>query len=131
MSTLILGGILAVVVEALVSYGESIFDYFKKGDVKKAVKQISAIVVAVFLTFQVGITLLSFFMDKAINPAVDMVISGIFISRGANYLFDLAKMIYRIGRGEELELVSEDELMDEWDDDTDEDLMIEEESEVE
>lgn len=128
MSTFILAVIIAVVVEALVSYGESIYDYFAEGDIKKAIKQIIAIIVAIIFAFEAKVTLISYFADMTLNATFDMIISGIFMSRGANYLFDLANMIRRVAKDEiTLEEVTEDELMDDFEDeDFDEDLTAEE-----
>lgn len=115
MKTLALALVIAVVVEALVSYGETIYDYFEEGDTKKAIKQIIAIIVAVVFAFQAKVTLISFFSGATLAPVFDMIVSGIFMSRGANYLFDLANMIRRVSKEEEFELIDEDEL-DEEDD---------------
>jgi len=115
MKTLVLALVIAVVVEALVSYGETIYDYFEEGDTKKAIKQIIAIIVAVIFAFQAKVTLISFFSGATLAPVFDMIVSGIFMSRGANYLFDLANMIRRVSKEEEFELIDEDEL-DEEDD---------------
>lgn len=115
MKTLALALVIAVVVEALVSYGETIYDYFEEGDTKKAIKQIIAIVVAVIFAFQAKVTLIGFFSGATLAPVFDMIVSGIFMSRGANYLFDLANMIRRVSKEEEFELIDEDEL-DEEDD---------------
>lgn len=115
MKTLALALVIAVVVEALVSYGETIYDYFEEGDTKKAIKQIIAIIVAVIFAFQAKVTLISFFSGATLAPVFDMIVSGIFMSRGANYLFDLANMIRRVSKEEEFELIDEDEL-DEEDD---------------
>lgn len=119
MKTLALALIVAVVVEALVSYGETIYDYFEQGDIKKAVKQIIAIIVAVIFAFQAKVTLISFFADTTLNPVFDMIISGIFMSRGANYLFDLANMIRRVAKDEPFEGVDEDEMDEDFDEDQD------------
>lgn len=118
MKSLALALVIAVVVEALVSYGETIYDYFEEGDIKKAIKQIIAVIVAIIFAFQAKVMLISFFADTALSPAFDMIVSGIFMSRGANYLFDLANMIRRVSKDEfEFEEVDEDEIDEDFDED--------------
>lgn len=93
--------IVAVIVEAIIEYGQTVYDMVAEADYKKAVKQGLAIIVAILFAFQLKVTLLSWMIsgtfDVVVNPAFDMVISGIFMSRGANYLSDLIRMIFRIG----------------------------------
>lgn len=128
MKIIILAVVVAVIVEGLVSYGETIYDYFSKGDVKKAIKQIAAIALAVLFAFEVKVTLISSLVDVAINPIFDMIISGIFMSRGSNYLFDFVKAIRRAGRDAEgLDVVDDEDDEDilEYDDeDFDEDQAV-------
>lgn len=83
----------AILTEGLVSYGESIYDYIENGDTKKAIKQVCAIFLGVGFAFAVHLTLISFLAEVPVNPVFDMVFSGIVISRGSNYLFDLFKKI--------------------------------------
>lgn len=116
MKMLALALVVAVVVEALVSYGETIYDYFQEGDVKKAIKQVIAIIIAIVFAFQAKVTLISFFADASLAPTFDMIISGIFMSRGANFLFDLAKMIRRVAKDDfEFDELDEDEVDEDFD----------------
>lgn len=93
--------IVAVIVEAIIEYGQTVYDMVAEADYKKAVKQGLAIIVAILFAFQLHVTLLAWMIsgtfDVVVNPAFDMVVSGIFMSRGANYLSDLIRMIFRIG----------------------------------
>ena len=93
--------IVAVIVEAIIEYGQTIYDMVAESDYKKAIKQGMAIIVAILFSFQLNVTLLSWMIsgtfDVTVNPIFDMIISGIFMSRGANYLSDLIRMIFRIG----------------------------------
>ena len=93
--------IVAVIVEAIIEYGQTVYDMVAEYDYKKAIKQGMAIVVAILFAFQLKVTLLDWMIsgtfDVTVNPIFDMIISGIFMSRGANYLSDLIRMIFRIG----------------------------------
>ena len=93
----------AVIVEALVEYGQTIYDFIAEADYKKAVKQTCAIAIALVFSFQLHLTWLTWFITDlfgvAVNPVFDMIVTGIFLSRGANYLSDFIRMVYRIGSG--------------------------------
>ena len=121
MKIVALALVCAVIVEGLVSYAETIYDYFEMGDVKKAIKQIGAIVLAILFAFEIKVTLIAFLADAVVNPVFDMIVSGIFMSRGANYLFDFIKMIGRVSKFdyEEFEELDEDELDEDFDEDQD------------
>lgn len=121
MKIVALALVCAVIVEGLVSYAETIYDYFEQGDVKKAIKQIGAIVLAILFAFEIKVTLIAFLADAVVSPMFDMIVSGIFMSRGANYLFDFIKMIGRVSKYdyEEFEELDEDELDEDFDEDQD------------
>lgn len=91
----------AVIVEALVEYGQTIYDMVEEHDYKKALKQGVAIIIALVFAFQLKLTWLTWFITDmfgvAVNPIFDMIVTGIFLSRGANYLSDFIRMVYRIG----------------------------------
>lgn len=112
----------AVIVEALVEYGQTIYDMVECHDYKKAFKQGCAIIIALVFAFQLKLTWLSWSVTDmfgvVVNPAFDMIVTGIFLSRGANYLSDFIRMIYRIGSNN-----TDDDLWDlfDMDDDDDED----------
>lgn len=115
MKTIGLAIIVAVIVEALIEYGQTVYDMVSAYEYKKAIKQGCAIAVAILFSFQLKVTLLTWLIsgnfDVTVNPVFDMVVSGIFMSRGANYLSDLIRMIFRIG--------SDDDWFD-WEDEDDE-----------
>lgn len=101
MKTIGLALIVAVIVEALIEYGQTVYDMVEEHDYKKALKQGIAIIVAILFAFQLRVTLMTWLMsgnfDVVVNPVFDMIVSGIFMSRGANYLSDFIRMIFRIG----------------------------------
>ena len=101
MKTIALALMVAVIVEAIVEYGNTIYEMVLDREYQKAVKQGSAIAVAVLFAFMCHVTLLSWLMSDAfgitVNPIFDMVVSGIFMSRGANYLSNLIRLILNAG----------------------------------
>lgn len=101
MKSIGLAIVVAVIVEALVEYGQTIYDMVAEYEYKKAIKQGVAIAVAILFSFQLKVTLLTWLMADtfavAVSPVFDMIVSGIFMSRGANYLSDFIRMIFRIG----------------------------------
>ena len=104
MKTIALALMVAVIVEAIVEYGNTIYEMVAEQEYQKAVKQGSAIAVAVLFAFMCHVTLLSWLMSDAfgivVNPVFDMVVSGIFMSRGANYLSNLIRLILNAGSGD-------------------------------
>ena len=105
MKTIALALMVAVIVEAIVEYGNTIYEMVIDREYQKAVKQGSAIAVAVLFAFMCHVTLLSWLMSDAfgitVNPIFDMVVSGIFMSRGANYLSNLIRLILNAGSGDD------------------------------
>ena len=104
MKTIALALMVAVIVEAIVEYGNTIYEMVAEQEYQKAVKQGSAIAIAVLFAFMCHVTLLSWLMSDAfgivVNPVFDMVVSGIFMSRGANYLSNLIRLILNAGSGD-------------------------------
>lgn len=78
--------ILAITIEALINLGKEIFD--------KTIQwqKIVAIVIAVFLAIAANKDLYALVGVTFAIPYVGMVLTGIAISRGSNYLADLVKM---------------------------------------
>jgi len=105
MKTIALALMVAVIVEAIVEYGNTIYEMVIDREYQKAVKQGSAIIVAVLFAFMCHVTLLSWLMSDAfgivVNPVFDMIVSGIFMSRGANYLSNLIRLILNAGSGDD------------------------------
>ena len=119
MKTIGLAIVVAVIVEALVEYGQTIYDMIAEYEYKKAIKQGVAIAIAILFSFQLKVTLLAWLMADTfavtINPAFDMIVSGIFMSRGANYLSDFIRMIFRIG-------TDDGNIWDAWEDEDDDEV---------
>jgi uncharacterized membrane protein AbrB (regulator of aidB expression) len=84
---------MAVIVEAIVEYGKTIGKAFTSGDVKTAVTQLCAILISTVLCFTAGANLFAVLGIKFGIPWVGTLLTGIFASRGANFVSDLVKKI--------------------------------------
>ena len=124
MKSIGLAIVVAVIVEALVEYGQTIYDMVAEYEYKKAIKQGVAIAVAILFAFELKVTLITWLMsgnfDVTVSPAFDMIISGLFMSRGANYLADFVRMVLRIG-------TDDGSIWDAWEDEDEEDEVDESE----
>jgi hypothetical protein len=118
MKSIGLAIVVAVIVEALVEYGQTIYDMVAEYEYKKAIKQGVSIAVAILFSFQLKVTLITWLMsgnfDVTVSPAFDMIISGLFMSRGANYLADFVRMVLRIG-------TDDGSIWDAWEDEDEDD----------
>lgn len=99
--------IVAVIVEALIEYGQTVYDMIGDEEYKKAIKQGLAIIIAILFAFELKVTLLAWlitgsFEGVTVNPIFDCIVSGIFMSRGANYLSDFVRMIFKIGTHDDM-----------------------------
>lgn len=100
MKAVILLFVIAVIVEALIEYLEPVFDLIEDERIKKAAKQCTAIILAEIFAFQLQAGLIAVLVTPlgvAVNATFDMIITGIFCSRGANYLSDVIRLIYNAG----------------------------------
>ena len=79
---------LSIIVEALIEYAKSIGKAIVGGGWKTAVTQIVAIVGAVILCFATGADLFAAIGLEFIWPWLGVVLTGVIISRGANYVSD-------------------------------------------
>ena len=117
----------SIVVEGLVEYGKSIMYMVEDEEYKTAITQGITIVLAVALSFVFRLHLFNAAMTEVyeglnINPIIDMILTGILISRGSNYASDfIGKLTKRKSTGEdEEEGDDEDEGEDEDDEFTSE-----------
>lgn len=89
---------LAVVVEAVVEYIKSIGKMFATGDWKTAVTQLSAAAIAIALCFAAGADL---FATLGLHFGlwwIGVVLTGLFASRGANYVSDIIRKLQSLGK---------------------------------
>ncbi len=99
MSGILLIIALAIIVEGLIQYSKNIFKWLSKGEAKTAITQLMAIVVAVILCFSTGADLFSALGIVFKWPALGVVLTGIFASRGSNYVSDFIKKLELTNRG--------------------------------
>lgn len=84
----------AILIEGLVEYGKNIIDMFYGGEKKTAIIQMVTIVVGIALAFAFGANMFVP-LGLTVNHYIGMVLTGIVMSRGSNYVSDL---IGRIGQ---------------------------------
>lgn len=92
MKGLVLIGAIAVLLEAMVEYGKTIYKYFSEGDKKTAIMQLITIIVGIGFAFLFKLDLFSA-LDIEVNQVAGMILTGIIISRGSNYVNDLVSKI--------------------------------------
>ena len=97
MEGIVLVFVMAIVVEALVEYGKSIGKAFMEGSVKIAVTQLGAILLGVLLCFACGGDLFIAVGVEFTWPWLGTALTGVFISRGANYVSDLVSKLQKKG----------------------------------
>ena len=78
----------AVLIEGLVEYGKNIANMFYDGDKKTAITQIVTIVVGIALAFAFNANMFVP-LGLTVNHYIGMVLTGIVMSRGSNYVSDL------------------------------------------
>lgn len=83
---------LAVIVEALIDYATTIF-VMVDGKLKVSWKKLASIVLSIFLAIAAGVDLLAGVGLVFQIPYVGMVLTGIFFSRGSNYVADLITLL--------------------------------------
>ncbi len=93
MTGIVLIIVLAIVVEAFIEYGKSIGKAFADGAWKTALTQLIAIAVAVALCMATGADLFAVIGLVFAWPWLGIVLTGIIISRGANYVSDFVKRL--------------------------------------
>ena len=97
MSGIILILALAVTVEAVVEYVKSIIKLITDKDAKTLMTQLAALAVSILLCFAAGADLYAALGLSFAVPGIGIVLTGIFGSRGANYVSDLVRKLRDIG----------------------------------
>ena len=85
--------VVAVVCEALIEYTKTIIKAFSEGDKKTAITQLCAIIIAIVLCFCANADVFAMCGFAFPTPYVGIILTGIFGSRGANYVSDILKKI--------------------------------------
>ncbi len=89
MDKLVLVLMLAVTVEALVEYTKSLIKAFTDKCYKCAVVQLCAMVISIVLCVLANADMYAALGVPFVVPGIGMVLTGIFASRGANFVSDL------------------------------------------
>ncbi|MGX8701199.1 hypothetical protein [Caproiciproducens sp.] len=84
---------LAVIVEGVITY---INQFFVKGVLKW--EMVFSILLGIFVSVAYGVDMLAMVGLKTSVPLVGSILTGILVSRGSNYVFDLIKTLTS-GRG--------------------------------
>ena len=88
--------VMAIVVEALIEYAKTIGKAFADGSWKVAVTQLAAITLGVLLCFMTGGDLFAVVGITFAWSWLGVFLTGILISRGANYVSDFAKRLHSV-----------------------------------
>ena len=78
----------AILIEGLVEYGKTIADTFNDGEKRTALIQVITIVIGVGLAFAFDADMFVP-LGLTVNHYIGMVLTGIVMSRGSNYVSDL------------------------------------------
>lgn len=82
----------AIFIEGLVQYGKNIADMIYGGDKKTAITQLVTIAIGIALAFAFNANMFVP-LGLTVNSYVGMVLTGIVMSRGSNYVSDLISQI--------------------------------------
>lgn len=82
----------AILIEGLVEYGKNIADMFYGGDKKTAITQLVTIAVGIAIAFAFNADMFMS-LGLTVNHYIGMVLTGIIMSRGSNYVSDLITKI--------------------------------------
>lgn len=100
MSMVVLAVVIAVTVEGLIEYAKSIGKAVEAGEHKTALTQAGAVALGVLLCLAVRADVYGALGVNFAVPWVGTVLTGIFASRGSNYISDLVKKFQSIVREE-------------------------------
>lgn len=99
MNKIMLAVVIAVTVEGLIEYAKTVGKAVQSGQRKTAFTQAAAIVLGVLLCLAVGADVYSALGMEFALPWIGTVLTGIFASRGSNYISDLAKRLQTVLAG--------------------------------
>lgn len=78
----------AILIEGLVEYGKTIADMFNDGEKRTAIIQLITIIVGIGLAFAFNADMFNP-LGLTVNHYIGMILTGIVMSRGSNYVSDL------------------------------------------
>lgn len=124
MKTIAMIIMVAIVLEALVEYTKTIIHMFEEMEYKTAITQFITILLGIFLAKVFNTQLFNGALSEvyeglAINPTIDIMLTGILFSRGSNYFSDLVGRL--TGKKAHGLVDEEDEDEDDFEEDFDED----------
>lgn len=96
MNMILLAIVVAVTVEGLIEYAKQIAKALGSGETKTAVTQVAAILLGVLLCLAAGADVYAALGVSFAVPWIGIILTGIFASRGSNYISDLAKRLQNI-----------------------------------
>lgn len=91
---------LAVVVEALVEYAKAILRLFTRREYPAAITQLTAVLCSVLLCLSAGADLFDGLGLRFAAPWVGRLLTGVFVSRGANFVNDIAGRLHQVTKTE-------------------------------
>ena len=91
--------ILAILAEALIEYTKTIANMVKTGEKHTAIMQCVAIVVGILLAYEFGGSIFEYLGIAVKHYLVGIVITGILVSRGSNYISDIITKIREVTVG--------------------------------
>ena len=97
MDMIVLVLMMAVTVEGLIEYGKTVGKAMLDKQYKTAITQGAALILSVLLCFAVGADFYSVLNVQFTLPWVGCLLTGIFASRGANFVSDLFKKLQTLG----------------------------------
>lgn len=100
MQTILLAIVMAITTEGLIEYAKTVGKAVSDGQWKLFVTQVASIIIGVLLCLAVGVNVYAALGVAFAVPWVGTVLTGIFASRGSNYISDLAKRLQNILAGD-------------------------------
>ena len=97
MDMIVLVLMMAVTVEWLIEYGKTVGKAMLDKQYKTAITQGTALILSVLLCFAVGADFYAVLNVQFTLPWVGCLLTGIFASRGANFVSDLFKKLQTLG----------------------------------
>ena len=91
---------LAVTVEAVVEYAKAVVHAAAQKDVKGLITRTAALAISLLLCFAAGADLYAVLGLDFRLPGIGTALTGIFASRGANYMNDLIQKLRQAGEAE-------------------------------
>lgn len=99
MNMILLAIVMAITVEGLIEYAKTVGKAVSDGQWKLFVTQVASIVIGVLLCLAVGADVYAALGVTFALPWIGTVLTGIFASRGSNYISDLAKRLQTVLAG--------------------------------